>query len=134
MEDITEPIILRPKEISEEDTFHLFSIMDKDEKGKEVERKFFARKQVSPAESLRAMHIYRTQGETAVEIYGLELVLGKEGYAALMNYDALDWEELEAISKWAGKVVGGKGKGPNGSPSPGSQSGSRKSTGSKRLK
>ena len=58
--------------------------------------------------ALRYMHIARTQGTEAGIDYMLGVLLGAEGYEALMAFDDLTEQNLEQIITIAGQILGGK--------------------------
>jgi hypothetical protein len=103
------PVVLRPTGKTPE-TVHLFSIVEENEDGEEVEKKYYARKEVGFNETLRAGKIYSERGEEAALMYSLERLVGTEGFEALMNYEELDQELFEEICEFASKVVMGPSK------------------------
>lgn len=60
---------------------------------------------IRPNQGLQIMHAFRTLGETGGVSFMLETLLGTEGYNALVNFDDLEDEDLEAIVEVAFKLV-----------------------------
>jgi len=58
-----------------------------------------------PNQGLQIMHAFRQFGETGGVSFMLETLLGAEGYNALVNFDDLEDEDLEAIIDVAFKLV-----------------------------
>lgn len=63
---------------------------------------------IGPNVGLKALRIARTQGSDVAEAWLLEEVLGGEGYEALMNFNALEVEDLEQIMSIVQKHVMGQ--------------------------
>jgi hypothetical protein len=57
--------------------------------------------------ALRYMHVSRVQGTEAGIDYMLGVLLGEEGYEALMAFDDLTEEQLEAVIKMASQIMAG---------------------------
>lgn len=60
---------------------------------------------IRPNQGLQIMHAFRTLGETGGVSFMLETLLGAEGYEALINFDDLTEEDLEAVIDVAFKLV-----------------------------
>jgi hypothetical protein len=72
-------------------------------------------------QGLRYIHISRTQGQSAGIDYMLETLLGKDGYQALMDFDDLTEDDLEAVIKAASGIMAGAVEAPKGKPAKGSR-------------
>jgi hypothetical protein len=83
-------------------------------------------KRVKTNQGLQYTHLARTRGTEIAIDYAMEVTLGKEGYAALCDFDDLSEEDLEAIIKKATTTLTGAVEGPKARQKPGS----RKSRGS----
>lgn len=57
--------------------------------------------------ALRYLHISRTQGPDAGIDFMLGVLLGEEGYEALMNFDQLTEEQLKNVVTIASKIMTG---------------------------
>jgi hypothetical protein len=75
--------------------------------------------------ALRYVHLARTRGSEIAIDYMLEVLLGREGYEALMDFDDLTEEQLEQVITAASKIMTGALEAPKEKPS----RGSRKSAG-----
>jgi hypothetical protein len=64
--------------------------------------------------ALRYLHISRTQGTEAGIDYMLGVLLGTEGYEALMSFDDLTEENLEQVITIASKIMQGAVEDPKG--------------------
>lgn len=64
--------------------------------------------------ALRYLHISRTQGAEAGIDYMLGVLLGDEGYEALMGFDDLTQESLEQVITIASKIMAGAVEDPKG--------------------
>ena len=64
--------------------------------------------------ALRYLHIARTQGTEAAIDYMLGVLLGEEGYEALMAFDDLTEEQLEQVITIASKIMTGAVESPKG--------------------
>jgi len=62
--------------------------------------------------ALRYMHVSRVQGTEAGIDYMLGVLLGDEAYEALMAFDDLTEEQLEAVIKMASQIMAGAVEGP----------------------
>jgi hypothetical protein len=71
-------------------------------------------------QGMRYVHIGRKQGSEMAADYMLEVLLGEDGYEALLSYDALDEADLEAIMNAASRIMAGAVDAPKGKPSNGS--------------
>jgi hypothetical protein len=71
-------------------------------------------------QAMRYAHIARTQGSEQAVDYMLEVLLGEEGYEALMGFDDLTEADLEAIIGAASRIMAGTVEAPKGKPSNGS--------------
>jgi hypothetical protein len=67
---------------------------------------------IKPNDALRIMHVFRRQGDTSGISYMLEVLLGLEGYEALLNFDDLENDDLEKIIKIAFEMVAGATENP----------------------
>jgi hypothetical protein len=71
-------------------------------------------------QGMRYVHIARKQGSEIAADYMLEVLLGEDGYEALLGFDDLAEPDLEAILNAASRIMAGavetpKGKQPRGS-------------------
>jgi hypothetical protein len=57
--------------------------------------------------SLKYTWLAREKGQAVAYGYALETLIGSEGYGALMNYDGLRQEDLDAIIAAASKIMAG---------------------------
>lgn len=89
-------IALKGKKDRVEDRVTLFSIDDTE---------YTIPTRVRPNHGLQIMHVFRQQGETAGVSFMLEVLLGTDGYNALMNFDDLEDDDLETIIEVAFKLV-----------------------------
>jgi hypothetical protein len=71
-------------------------------------------------QGMRYVHIARKQGSEYAGDYLLEMLLGEEGYEALMSFDGLDEKDVEAILTAATRIIAGAVDAPKGKPSNGS--------------
>ena len=71
-------------------------------------------------QAMRYAHIARKQGSEQAVDYMLEVLLGEEGYEALMGFDDLTEADLEAIISAASRIMAGTVEAPKGKPSNGS--------------
>lgn len=113
--DDFEPIRLDSSSDNEDEgieQIHAFSIDDTD---------YYVPTAVPFHHSVKAMEIFTQRGEPAAVAYTLRIVLGDEGYEALMAYEGLKEEEFEAIVKLANQIVNaGSGKAQSSKRSAGS--------------
>lgn len=105
---VTDPYDFEPVELvpsgEEVEQVHLFTLDGE---------KYFIPRRVQFNVTLRAMEMFRTQGEVAAGAYILEALLGEDGYQALINYDELERDQFERITEIAQRIVLGdreKGK------------------------
>jgi hypothetical protein len=80
----------------EVEQLHLFSIGEKE---------FWVDTQVDFVHAVRSMEIAATRGEAAAVVYQLRVLLGDDGYEALINHDRLRQHQFEAITRTANKIV-----------------------------
>jgi hypothetical protein len=71
-------------------------------------------------QGLKYVHLARTKGSEIAVDYMLEVLLGVEGYAALIEFDDLTEDDLKAVIDAASRIMAGavetpKGKQPRGS-------------------
>ena len=90
-EDEPRFIVLKTTPVSEDDERDEIPLFSIDDKTYSVPAK------VKMNKSLRVMHIQRTQGQEAAMDYMMGMMLGEEGYNALMDYDDLTDEVLGDI-------------------------------------
>lgn len=76
-------------------------------------------------QGMRFVHIARKQGSEQAADFMLEVLLGEDGYEALMGFDDLTEDDLEAIMNAATRVMAGAVETPKGA----SQNGSARSRG-----
>lgn len=105
---VTDPYDFEPVELvpsgEEVEQVHLFTLDGV---------QYFIPRRVQFNVTLRAMEMFRTQGEVAAGAYILEALLGEDGYQALINYDELERDQFERITEIAQRIVLGdreKGK------------------------
>lgn len=67
---------------------------------------------IRPNQALKIMNVFRTRGDTSGVDFMLETLLGPEAYAALLNFDDLESDDLEKIIKIAFQMVAGATEGP----------------------
>jgi hypothetical protein len=71
-------------------------------------------------QAMRYAHIARTQGSEQAVDYMLSVLLGEDGHEALMGFDDLTEQDLEAIISAASRIMAGTVEAPKGKPSNGS--------------
>lgn len=76
-------------------------------------------------QALRYVHLARTRGSEIAVDYMLEVLLGAEGYQALLDFDDLTEENLTAVINAASRIMAGAVETPKEKP----RRGSRKSAG-----
>lgn len=64
--------------------------------------------------ALKTLKLANTVGQDAAMVYMMEAAIGEEAFEALLDYDDLDQETLQAIMAAAQKVVFGGLEGPKG--------------------
>ena len=74
---------------------------------------------------LRYIHLARTRGSEIAVDFMLEVLLGNEGYQALMDFDDLTEDDLKAVIDAASKIMAGAVEAPKEAP----KNGSRRSRG-----
>lgn len=74
---------------------------------------------------LKYIHLARTRGSEIAVDFMLEVLLGTEGYQALMDFDDLTEDDLKAVIDAASKIMAGAVETPKEAP----RNGSRKSRG-----
>jgi hypothetical protein len=84
------------EESEEVEQIHLFSIGD---------REFWVPTQVDFVHAVRSMEIAAARGEAAAVAYQLRVLLGDDGYEALINFDRLQKPHFEAICRTANKII-----------------------------
>lgn len=75
---------------------------------------YYIAKSVPANKALRYMHIGRIQGTEAQVDYMLGVLLGQEGYEALMGFDDLTTDNLTDVIKACQKVMTGAVEAPKG--------------------
>jgi hypothetical protein len=71
-------------------------------------------------QGMRYVHIARTKGSEQAVDYMLEVLLGEDGYEALLGFDDLTEADLEAVINAASRIMAGAVDAPKGKPSRGS--------------
>jgi len=74
---------------------------------------------------LKYIHLARTRGSEIAVDFMLEVLLGAEGYGALMDFDDLTEDDLKAVIDAASKIMAGAVETPKEAP----KNGSRRSRG-----
>jgi hypothetical protein len=72
-------------------------------------------------QGLKYMNLSRTRGSAIAIDFMLETLLGTDGYQALMDFDDLTDDDLEAIIKAASRIMAGAIEGPKGKQPRGSK-------------
>lgn len=67
---------------------------------------------IRPNQAMQIMKVFRKQGDTAGVDFMLEVLLGTEGYEALLAFDDLENDDLEKIIKIAFQMVVGATESP----------------------
>ena len=67
---------------------------------------------IRPNQAMQIMKVFRKQGDTAGVDFMLEVLLGSEGYEALLAFDDLESDDLEKIIKIAFQMVVGATENP----------------------
>jgi hypothetical protein len=70
----------------------------------------------APNMSLKYLWLLKKEGAAAANFYMLTVLLGEEGYEALMNYDDLSQEDYDAVLAAANKIMLGKDEAPKDQP------------------
>jgi hypothetical protein len=100
----TEVIALTSKKSSrKKEVLTLFSIDGKD---------YSIPSEIRPNQAMQIMKVFRKQGDTAGVDFMLEVLLGSEGYEALLAFDDLESDDLEKIIKIAFQMVVGATENP----------------------
>lgn len=101
--DNYEPIVLKTRNEDEEiEMLHVFTIDDK---------KYYMPTRVPFNVTIKAMRIYAEKGEAAALDYQLRVLLGTDGYDALMDFDDLESEDFQNIVNLADQIVTASAKG-----------------------
>jgi hypothetical protein len=83
------PVVLDPeREAAPVDTFLIFAIGD---------QRYYAPLRPHATVELKYLYLLRHEGTEQANGYLLETLVGHDGYVALMNYDALEAEDLTRI-------------------------------------
>ena len=72
-------------------------------------------------QGLRYIHLSRTRGPEIAIDFMLTTLLGEDGHEALMGFDDLADEDLEAILRAASRIMAGAVEGPKGKQPKGSR-------------
>ena len=100
----TEVIALKSKKGAKKaDAITLFSIDGQD---------YSIPSSIRPNQAMQIMKVFRKQGDTAGVDFMLEVLLGSEGYEALLAFDDLESDDLEKIIKIAFQMVVGATENP----------------------
>jgi hypothetical protein len=76
-------------------------------------------------QGLKYIHLARTRGSEIAIDYMLEVLLGREGYQALIDFDDLTEDDLKAVIDAASRIMAGAVEAPKEKP----RRGSRRSAG-----
>lgn len=76
-------------------------------------------------QGLKYIHLARTRGSEIAIDYMLEVLLGRDGYQALMDFDDLTEDDLKAVVDAASRIMAGAVEAPKEKP----RRGSRRSAG-----
>lgn len=99
--DKVEPIVLTSKSRKERDAeeievIHAFTL-----DGQE----YFMPVEVDWHHAVRSLDIAAEQGEAAAVAYQLRILLGEDGYRALVNFEDIRREDFQAICELANKII-----------------------------
>jgi len=72
-------------------------------------------------QGIKYVHLSRTRGSEIAIDYMLEVLLGKDGYEALIDFDDLTEENLTAVIEAASRIMAGAVEAPKGKQSRGSR-------------
>jgi hypothetical protein len=72
-------------------------------------------------QGIKYVHLARTRGQEIAIDYMLEVLLGRDGYEALMDFDDLTEEDLTAVITAASRIMAGPVEAPKGKPARGSR-------------
>lgn len=72
-------------------------------------------------QGLKYIHLARTRGSEIAIDFMLEVLLGRDGYAALIDFDDLTEDDLKAVIDAASRIMAGTVEVPKGKQSRGSR-------------